>query len=215
MSTPTELYSEAAASGDAARQAELPVVLRDLHRAVLRQFLDSGDPPSERWFQRWAGRLGLDPDKAAARLASADLVHLADGRVTVAYPFSGTPTPHRVRLVGGPELTAMCAIDALGVPQMAGADGVIDSADTVTGAPIRVQVIGGEWRWEPSTAAVLAVREAGGRSCDDTCPHMGFHTTPADAATYLEGHPDITGEVLDHATAIEVARLLFGPLLGS
>ena len=38
----------------------------------------------------------------------------------VAYPFSGRPTPHRVRFADGHEVHAMCALDALGVAPMFG-----------------------------------------------------------------------------------------------
>jgi hypothetical protein len=45
-----------------------------------------------------------------------DLVHRgSDGEITVAYPFSGRPTGHRVRFSDGHEVDAMCAINALGV----------------------------------------------------------------------------------------------------
>jgi hypothetical protein len=42
------------------------------------------------------------------------------GAVAVGYPFSRTPTRHRVQLAGTPPVWAMCAIDALGIPQMTG-----------------------------------------------------------------------------------------------
>jgi Alkylmercury lyase len=44
----------------------------------------------------------------------------ADGEITVAYPFSGRPTAHRVRFPGGHEVDAMCAIDAVGIAPMFG-----------------------------------------------------------------------------------------------
>ena len=46
-------------------------------------------------------------------LAAADAVHVVNGVVAVAYPFSGTLTPHRVELDGLPAVYAMCAIDPL------------------------------------------------------------------------------------------------------
>ena len=68
-------------------------------------------------------------------LAAVDAVHVVNGVVAVAYPFSGTPTPHRVELDGLPAVYAMCAIDALGLPFMASRDGRITSADPHDGTP--------------------------------------------------------------------------------
>src|SRR6266568_8658416 len=116
-------------SGSIAGRAErLPGPLRDLHRAVLRRFLATGAAPTARWLRQAAADAGLDASAADA-LAAADAVHVANGIVAVAYPFSGTPTPHRVALDGLPAVYAMCAIDALGLPAMAGRDGQITSAD--------------------------------------------------------------------------------------
>jgi alkylmercury lyase len=106
----------------AGRQAALPGPLRGLHRAVLRRFLDTGAPPTARWIRQAAADRGLDA-AALDQLDAADAVHLVNGVVAVAYPLSGTPTPHRVRLDGLPAVYAMCAIDALGLPAMAGRDG--------------------------------------------------------------------------------------------
>jgi len=113
----------------AGRQQRLSGPLRDLHRAVLRRFLATGVPPTMRWLRQAAAETGLDASSALDELAAADAVHVANGIAAVAYPFSGTPTPHRVELNGLPAVCAMCAIDALGLPAMADRDGQITSAD--------------------------------------------------------------------------------------
>jgi hypothetical protein len=82
---------EASPIGSARRQAALPVLVRDLHRAVLRHFLDTGTAPTLHWVRQAAGGLGLG-DSAVTELKAADLVHFDGGVVTVAYPFSGSPT---------------------------------------------------------------------------------------------------------------------------
>jgi hypothetical protein len=83
--------------GSAGRQAALPAPLRDLHRAVLRRFLTGGAAPTLRWVRHAAAGLGLG-NSAVAELEAADLIHVADGMVSVAYPFSGTPTRQQVEL---------------------------------------------------------------------------------------------------------------------
>jgi len=60
-----------------------------------------------------------DPD-AVAELDARDLVYVSDGRVVLAYPWSGTPTPFVAVLDDGRERWACCAIDALGLAPMLG-----------------------------------------------------------------------------------------------
>src|SRR6266545_1829752 len=132
--------------GSARHQAALPGPLRELHRAVLRRCLQTGNPPAPSWIAGAAADLGLS-DSALAELETADLVHAANGLVRVAYPFSGTPTRQQVELDGFPAVYAMCAIDALGIPAMTGRDGRITAVDPRDDAPVVVSVRGGQWRW--------------------------------------------------------------------
>ena len=204
-------------SGSIAGRAErLPDPLRELHRAVLRRFLATGAPPTARWARHAAREAGLDASALDA-LAAADAVHVANGVVTVAYPFSGTPTPHRVELDGLPAVYAMCAIDALGLPAMAGRDGRITSADPRDGTPIEVTVCDGTWSWAPATAVVVAGRAADcGTDCSSfevMCPHTVFHASAESARAYQARHGGLDAEILDQDTAVECGRLNFGTLL--
>jgi hypothetical protein len=60
------------------------------------------------------------PAAAVDELDARDLVYVSDGRVVLAYPWSGTPTAFVVVLADGRQRWACCAIDALGVPAMLG-----------------------------------------------------------------------------------------------
>ena len=112
----------------AAAAQQLPLTIRELHRAVLRRFLDRGQCHRDD-LRKTANALGVELDDALYLLDRADLVHTAaDGLIEVAYPFSGRPTAHTVHLTGHPQVAAMCAIDALGIPLMTGSDGVIESS---------------------------------------------------------------------------------------
>jgi hypothetical protein len=42
---------------------------------------------------------------------------------------------------------------------------------------------------------------------------MAFHADTERAETYLAAHPNITGFVLNHALALEVAEFIFGAVL--
>ena len=76
---------------------QLPPAIRELHRAVLRGFRDSGQVHRDD-LRPTAAALGVDLDDALHQLGGADLVHSApDGQIEVAYPFSRQPTGHTVR----------------------------------------------------------------------------------------------------------------------
>ena len=75
----------------AASAEQLPPAIRELHRAVLRGFRDSGQVHRDD-LRPTAAALGVDLDDALHQLGSADLVHTApDGQIEVAYPFSADP----------------------------------------------------------------------------------------------------------------------------
>jgi alkylmercury lyase len=202
--------------GIAGRAERLPGPLRELHRAVLRRFLEAGAPPTARWLRQVAADAGLDASAVDA-LAAADAVHVVNGVVAVAYPFSGTPTPHRVALDGLPAVYAMCAIDALGLPLMAGRDGRITSADPHDGTPIVVAARGSAWSWAPATAVVVAGRATDcGTECGSfemMCPHTVFHASAESARAYLASHGGLDAAILGQDTAIEYGRLNFATLL--
>jgi alkylmercury lyase len=203
--------------GSARRQAALPGPLRELHQAVLRRFLQTGDPPTTDRIAGAVARLGLS-DSAVAELEAADLVHATNGVVSVAYPFSGTPTRQQVELDGFPAVYAMCAIDALGIPAMTGRDGRITAVDPRDGAPVVVSVRGGRWRWTPATAVVVfgSIRDCGTGcgSWEVMCPNTTFHASRGSARAYLAARSDIDGQILDQDAAVERGRRNFGPLLG-
>jgi Alkylmercury lyase len=201
------------------RQAALPGPLQAYHRALLGAFLTNAGLLGRSMADQLAAELELEPQTALAALAATDLVHtdLAAGRVMVAYPFSGAPTPHRVELAHGPTVYAMCALDALGVPQMTRRDGRIRSADPTSGQPITIQIDDHGWHWQPATTVVLAGTATMGEACgsvaDCCCPYINFHASPGDADTYRRAHPAITAELLDQADAVAAARRIFGGLL--
>ncbi|MGH3182221.1 MAG: organomercurial lyase [Streptosporangiaceae bacterium] len=204
------------ASAMATRQAGLSDAARRLHQAILTRFLDTGGPPDQTWLQRQAEALGLDPRPACAELATADLAHLDEaGRVSVAYPFSGVPRGHRVQLADGPSVCAMCAIDALGIPQMTDRDATITATDPHTGEPVRIEVSAGRWQWTPrSTVVLVAQADTGDAAALCACPHVNFYTSPAHAQAYLANHPELTGKLLlGQDAAIEYAGAVFGALL--
>jgi len=142
-----------------------------------------------------------------------------DGAViaTFCHPISGTPTRQRVELDGFPGVYAMCAIDALGIPAMAGKDGQITATDPYDDAPVQVSVRSRMWTWIPPGAVVVYGRTADcGTDCGSwevMCPHTTFHASRDSARAYLAARPGIDGEILGQRAAIDLGRRIFGPLL--
>jgi hypothetical protein len=198
-----------------ARHARLSEPERDLYFWILRRFATSGRPSSAET-RAAAERLGLAADPALATLAREDLVHRgSDGEIAVAYPFSGRPTAHRVRLSGRHEVGAMCAIDALGIAPMFGQPIEIASRDPLTGDEIAAQVApNGEVRWSPESAVVVCgAMAAEGDSCHGCCPVLNFFVSPATAERWLAEHQQVRGTVISMREAAAAGRAVFGDVL--
>ena len=196
--------------------------LRAVHQQVLLAFAGSGHAPARPGLEAAAARYGRTAAGVLADLHAGDFIQLDEaGVIRAAYPFSAVPTPHVVRIDGGPRVYAMCAIDALGMAAMLGRAVTIASADTRTGQPIMVAVTknGTAATWEPASTVVF---EGCLASCADgparpaaqvSCGHVNFFATPASAAAWAADHPEVAGQALGQAAALRLGREIFGPLL--
>ena len=109
-----------------------------LVRLILKTFLRRGEPiPVE-------DIIAASPDGHATALHDAlvaldddDVIRVRAGQIDIAYPFSGTPTPFRLRLSGGRERYACCATDALGIAPMVGEPVEIASSCHHCGEPLK------------------------------------------------------------------------------
>ena len=197
------------------RRARLTDSERELYFWILRHFRTAGRPGGTE-VREAAARLGIDAESRLETLALEDLVHRgADGEITVAYPFSGRPTAHRVRFPGGQEVDAMCAIDALGIAPMFGEQIEIDSRDPVSGDAIRARVAAdGAAEWWPEPAVVVAgVLDRQFDSCCGCCPVLNFFASPANAERWLSEHPQVRGNVISMQDAAAAGRAVFGDVL--
>lgn len=188
---------------------------RAVHQRVLRSF-SHGEVPTGDDLAGWARSEGADLEETAAALDEHDLVHRdpASGAITTAYPFSGVPTPHRVRLASGVDVFAMCAIDALGIAFMLDTGIGVRSLEPSSGEPIEVSLAAdGTARWSPDELVVVAGCVGTGDSADCCCPHTNFAASPARGEALLEKLDDRRGYVLSMPEAIESARQAFGTLL--
>ena len=198
-----------------ARRARLSQSERELYFWILRRFATAGRPSSVD-LRAAAEQLGLEADSALATLAREDLVHRStDGEIAVAYPFSGTPTAHRVRFPDGPEVDAMCAIDALGIAPMFGEPIEIESRDPLSGDAIRARVArDGSVEWTPDSAVVVAgAIRSQGDACCGCCPVLNFFASAANAERWLAEHPDVRGTNISMREAAAAGRAVFGDVL--
>ena len=185
------------------------------HQAILRTFAVTGRPPTADALNTVGGtRTSAD---VLTALHDMDAIRLTqDGHIAVAYPFSATPTRHRVRIGDRVDVYAMCAIDALGISAMVGEDTLIESVDVTTGRRVTVATTGGRTTWDPKTAVVFIGADAGGGpSADCCCDYLNFFANHAAAQAWTSAHPNIPGQILDRPQAEDLAVRLFGHLLAT
>ncbi len=92
-----------------------------LVRLILRTFLKQGGPiPVEDFIAASPDGPVETLNDALVALDDEDLIRVRAGQIDIAYPFSAAPTPFRLRLSGGRERYACCALDALGIAPMVG-----------------------------------------------------------------------------------------------
>ncbi|WP_240617226.1 organomercurial lyase MerB [Nocardioides speluncae] len=200
------------------RRAAVPLkpVERVVHQEVLRHFARTGRAPSLADLEPATAGSDRSTRDVLSALHDADALRLGiDGDIVVAYPFSATPTRHRVRVESGAEVYAMCAIDALGISAMLGRDTLITSVDPVTGETITVTMTaaaGGTWSPAAAVAFIGASAECG-PSADCCCDYLNLFVDRASAAEWIAKHPDIPGEVLTQPEAEHLGASLFGSLL--
>jgi hypothetical protein len=203
------------AAASAGKRAGLAAGPRAVYRAVLQAFAGTGRPPGPGELEPVAGWHGLDATQTLVALAAADVLGLdGQGRIRMAYPFSAGPTAHQVAIAGGSRVHAMCAIDALGIPVMLHADVVITSSDPVTGRRITITFAAGPASWDPAAAVVFTGCAPGGGPAEEACcGYLNFFAGPATARHWASQHPEVTGTVLDQATAQALGAQTFGQLL--
>lgn len=215
------------------RSARLTRPAYRFYRDVLLWFARCGRAPNSAEVAALARQLGLRLEPTLAQFAALDLMQRdpATGAIRAAYPFSGPPTAHRVRLaatsdVPAVEVFAMCAIDALGIPLMLRRATTITSVDGLTGELVRVAVTPASVsagqsevtaQWEPTKAVVYARPEdhehehdCGSEAAGTCCPMTNFFVSEAHAHRWATSFPHADGRVYSQDDALRYAARLFG-----
>lgn len=219
--------ADALGRAGAGRVAPVQGGLRAVHQRVLRAFSETGAPPPAAVLAAVAAPHGASAEQVLAELHEADFLRLdAGGQIRAAYPFSAVATRHRVHIDDGPQVFAMCAIDALGMAAMLGRDVHITSTDPTDGRPVTAVVTpAGQANWEPETAVVFAGQQAACEPCTPTaasspeaaaevcCGYVNFFVSSASAQAWAKAHPHVEGRLLDLRAAVDLGVAIFGPLL--
>lgn len=196
------------------RQDTLSEPLKALHREVLSSLVTRGRPPTR---AEVAALVGEDQvDASIARLGSEDLAVLSQDRREIlgAYPVTAEQTNHAVH-VGGHEIHAMCALDAVSVGAMYDVPVEICSVCRVTGEPICIKQNGMQILEATPPTARVGVRwqyPSGDHAAHSMCMEMVFLKDDAAAAAWHGGDlQNYTVFTLDEA--VQFGARFFNPLL--
>lgn len=214
--TPTQLTGPGSRLADwRARSAPHDQSGRAVHETILRAFAATGHPPTRDQLEDALAGHDTDLGEVLARLHAEDVIRLDDaGQIAAAYPFSATPTSHQVTLANGVTVSAMCAIDDLGIPAMLDTDAAITSIDPIKAAAVTVNISDGRYTWDPAAAVVFLSANAGvGPSADNCCAVLNFFTGPDTARAWIAANPHVPGSILAATQAEHLGQHIFGALL--
>lgn len=117
------------------------------------------------------------------------------------------PTPHRIS-IGGKQLYAWCAYDAIYVPGLAGKTAEISTQDPITGDPIKIIITPdgvADVQPEGSVVSVVGVEsDMRGGPKSPRCTQMLFFGSRDSAHQWLQGRPDMS--ILTAEEVFEIAR---------
>ena len=191
---------------------------RSAHRFVLETFAETGHSPSLEEIRRRFGLASVsDAEALVVELERGGSIHrnAGDATITHAYPFSNEPTAHRVQLAGGPDVYAMCAIDALGMPYMLKQNAEITSVCEQCAASIAVR-IEGQQAVQRSPSDIVVWYAKAGEGCvlaTDLCPKLNFFCSAAHLDAWQAQHPGNEGRMLNFEQAVEAGRKSFENLM--
>lgn len=183
--------------------------------ALLQMYAEQGRAPA---IADLATRVGLTASQLQAVLVTLEArdVIVRDsetGRIIGAYPFTEAETEHRVDL-GAQTLSAMCAIDALGIGAMYDRDVRIRSSCRMCGTSIEIGTLnrGRDLAyWTPETAIVWSgIRYEHGCAANSLCKVVAFFCSDEHLAAWRRRQgEDSRGFRLSMEEGLETGRAIF------
>ena len=190
-----------------------------LRRAILDHYAETGYPPS---VARLTVATGLEPEdvrRVLGTLAARDMIGLGVSGVTItgAAPFTESDSPHKVFL-GGHEINAISAIDALGAGIMCRRDVEICSRCPICGGEIQLETRDRGAALDRVTPRGVVVWMASDHARDGAAARSSRTTAFFCAADHLAAWRKSAGAGaggvrLSLDEALQAAKALFGPLL--
>ena len=187
--------------------------IRELHRRVLRSFIERGKILSRSEMAAFVADVG----RAVEALKKNDMVVFSCGGEPIgAYPFTMEEREHKVR-VGDYTVNAMCALDALAVSPMFGMKTEITSKCRATGTPVFIKQDGlsienpdqaGDVRF----GIVWGAANACSCCANSLCMEMMFLHDGRVAEEWLSADPG-NREVFTLAEAVDFGARFFVPLM--
>ena len=187
-------------------------------RTALQLYAEHGRAPTT---SDLAAAVGIAVDKLIDLLVELDARDLFKferdpAQIRLAYPFTEAKTGHCVEL-NGRMLRALCAIDALGVAAMYGADTTITSPCHHCGTTVSVTTVAAGRALvsvQPSDATVWYDFAYKGSAAAPCCPSIAFFCSPRHLQSWQDASQDPrVGIALAMDEALEVGRAIFGPVL--
>jgi hypothetical protein len=195
------------------RQDACSTQVKELHRQVIRSFVDKGRILTREEMKHYVS----DLEEAVNVLKERDMVVFTeDGEPLGAYPFTMEAREHSVQ-VNGHQVYAMCALDALAVAPMFGLETQIDSRCRVTGDPVSIRM-SGNTIMNPVEAGdihfgiIWGAANASSSCADSLCMEMMFLRDGETARQWLAEEPE-TREVFTLQEAVEFGGRFFSPLV--
>jgi mercury(II) reductase len=183
--------------------------------ALLQFYAAEGRAPTPADLAARAGLTEARTRSLLEDLRQRDLVVLDGDRIVGAYPFTDIDTGHRIRL-DHRTISAMCAVDALGIGAMLDRDVEIVSRCRHCGAPIRIATQDRGCALasvEPRTAVVwLSLLYEGGCAASSLCSVTEFFCSYEHFSAWRRDRSaDEPGVRLSMEEALEAGRAIFGP----
>jgi alkylmercury lyase len=186
-------------------------------RTVLRLYVAAGRPPSPGEIAAETNLREQDVKNLLTQLQLRDLLGFESGQEAIryAYPFTEAQTGHRVA-VGGRVVTALCAIDALGVGAMYRTDISVESACRLCGETVHVTTAAeGRAVGSASPRGVVVWYDFAydsGSAAASCCPTIAFFCSSEHLRRWLDTQsPRRQGIMLGVNDALEVGCAIFGP----
>jgi hypothetical protein len=153
-------------------------------------------------------------DAILKKLDKLDIIHLDNDKTAIAaaYPFSGSETSHMVTLKreGFKKISAMCAIDALGVCFMFDCDVFIDSRCYHCNERVEIEIEDNEIVFlKPEDIVVWGDMESSCCAATSICKNINFFSSGQHFAEWQKEKPRRKGDLLQIQEAFYLGKLLF------